>query len=81
MKLLSVITVSCFIFENYAFPTALEKHFEGLTLESDSPSLAKRVLFDPVSQYISTTGDNAFVPPGPTDQRGPCPGLNAMANQ
>lgn len=23
---------------------------------------------------------HAFVAPGPTDQRGPCPGLNALAN-
>lgn len=36
--------------------------------------------FDAASQYVSNTGDHAFVAPGPTDQRGPCPGLNAMAN-
>ena len=36
--------------------------------------------FDAESQYISTDGVYAFVPPGKTDQRGPCPGLNAMAN-
>lgn len=36
--------------------------------------------FDPVQQYVSNTGAHAFVAPGPTDQRGPCPGLNAMAN-
>ncbi|KAJ3991348.1 hypothetical protein F5050DRAFT_1870027 [Lentinula boryana] len=36
--------------------------------------------FDPSSQYVSTTGTHAFVPPGPNDLRGPCPGLNAMAN-
>ncbi|KAJ3739986.1 Chloroperoxidase [Lentinula detonsa] len=38
------------------------------------------VQFDPSSQYVSTTGTHAFVPPGPNDSRGPCPGLNAMAN-
>ncbi|KAJ3999792.1 Chloroperoxidase [Lentinula boryana] len=38
------------------------------------------VKFDPSSQYVSTTGTHAFVPPGPNDLRGPCPGLNAMAN-
>jgi len=36
--------------------------------------------FDAASQYVSNQGQHAFVPPGPTDQRGPCPGLNAMAN-
>jgi hypothetical protein len=36
--------------------------------------------FSASQQYVSTTGEHAFVPPGPTDLRGPCPGLNAMAN-
>jgi hypothetical protein len=43
-------------------------------------SLEKRVGFDPATQYVSTTGTHAFVAPGPSDLRGPCPGLNAMAN-
>ena len=42
----------------------------------------KRVSFDPASQYVSTTGQYAFIPPDFTagDVRGPCPGLNAAAN-
>ena len=36
--------------------------------------------FDAAAQYVSNQGDHKFVAPGPTDQRGPCPGLNAMAN-
>lgn len=36
--------------------------------------------FDAKSQYVDTTGSHAFKAPGPNDQRGPCPGLNAMAN-
>ena len=36
--------------------------------------------FNAAEQYISTTGANAFVPPGSSDLRGPCPGLNALAN-
>ncbi|KAJ4411675.1 hypothetical protein N0V82_008950 [Gnomoniopsis sp. IMI 355080] len=52
--------------------------------ESDS-KLRKRVLgvspgFDAAAQLISTTGANAFVAPGSGDIRGPCPGLNALAN-
>lgn len=38
--------------------------------------------FDASKQHISTTGQNAFVAPNfaAGDQRGPCPGLNALAN-
>lgn len=37
--------------------------------------------FDAATQYVSNKGAHAFVPPSGNDQRGPCPGLNAMANQ
>jgi hypothetical protein len=33
--------------------------------------------FDAEVQYVSNTGQYAFVAPGATDARGPCPGLNA----
>lgn len=36
--------------------------------------------FDAEAQLVSVTGDHAFIPPGPDDIRGPCPGLNAAAN-
>ncbi|EME41910.1 hypothetical protein DOTSEDRAFT_135330 [Dothistroma septosporum NZE10] len=36
--------------------------------------------FDYNDQYVSTTGDHAWAAPGPSDQRGQCPGLNAAAN-
>jgi len=36
--------------------------------------------FNATAQYISTTGTHAFVAPGPNDLRGPCPGLNVVAN-
>ncbi|KAK5629989.1 hypothetical protein RRF57_005704 [Xylaria bambusicola] len=36
--------------------------------------------FDAKKQYVSTQGKHAFVPPNNSDKRGPCPGLNAMAN-
>nr|XP_018906758.1 PREDICTED: aromatic peroxygenase-like [Bemisia tabaci] len=50
------------------------------------PSRRKRQLpiiapgFDPALQRIDVSGLHEFVPPGPGDQRGPCPGLNALAN-
>ncbi|KAE9397477.1 Cloroperoxidase [Gymnopus androsaceus JB14] len=44
------------------------------------PKRAATIPFDPATQYVSTTGVHEFVPPGEGDLRGPCPGLNAMAN-
>ncbi|OJD18597.1 hypothetical protein AJ78_01368 [Emergomyces pasteurianus Ep9510] len=43
---------------------------------------SKRLLFDTMKKPIEITGDHAFVPPNfeAGDQRGPCPGLNALAN-
>ena len=45
-------------------------------------NVKKRLPFDAKSQHISTTGSHAFVAPNfaAGDQRGPCPGLNALAN-
>ncbi|KAG9125084.1 hypothetical protein FRC07_009049 [Ceratobasidium sp. 392] len=45
-----------------------------------STKLSPATTFDPVRQKIDVTGDHAFQPPKPGDQRGPCPGLNALAN-
>ncbi|XP_044724545.1 peroxidase, family 2 domain-containing protein [Hirsutella rhossiliensis] len=36
--------------------------------------------FNAQQQLVSTTGTHRFIAPRPGDQRGPCPGLNAMAN-
>lgn len=43
---------------------------------------AKRLLFDPLTDPIEVTGDHEFIPPDYENgaQRGPCPGLNALAN-
>jgi hypothetical protein len=40
------------------------------------------VTFDAASQLVDITGEHAFTPPNfaAGDQRGPCPGLNALAN-
>ena len=54
--------------------------------EAECPHLVKnkelkrQTTFDPTSQQVSTTGQYAWVAPGAGDQRGPCPGLNALAN-
>ncbi|KAI7261180.1 Cloroperoxidase [Hortaea werneckii] len=47
---------------------------------AESPTLEKRVSFDASSQLVDVHGDHAFQPPGPHDRRGPCPGLNSLAN-
>jgi hypothetical protein len=39
----------------------------------------KRFIVDS-SKPIETSGKHAFQAPGQSDQRGPCPGLNALAN-
>ncbi|KAG0650752.1 Dothistromin biosynthesis peroxidase dotB [Hyphodiscus hymeniophilus] len=42
----------------------------------------KRLLFDPLTAPIEVTGAHSFIPPdfAAGDQRGPCPGLNSLAN-
>ncbi|KAJ8075152.1 hypothetical protein PM082_019480 [Marasmius tenuissimus] len=49
---------------------------------SSSSNLTRRsqARFDPHTQRIDVTGRHKFVPPGHGDLRGPCPGLNALAN-
>jgi hypothetical protein len=39
-------------------------------------------IFDAKAQYINVTkgSGHEYVAPGPNDLRGPCPGLNALAN-
>lgn len=59
-----------------------------MSKKSDCPYSAikkqskRQITFDPGAQYVSTTGNHAFVAPNflAGDQRGPCPGLNALAN-
>jgi hypothetical protein len=58
-----------------AYPSVMEQ------LQTHTPSSnEKRILgiapgFNAEAQYVSNTGKHAFVAPGPTDVRGPCPGL------
>lgn len=61
---------------------------ERRMLEDAEANLEKRTTypttpsFDAAQQLVSVTGVNAFVAPDIAngDMRGPCPGLNAMAN-
>lgn len=47
-------------------------------LRDEQTALAKKRSSSP--SPIDVSGDHAFVPPSEGDQRGPCPGLNALAN-
>ena len=70
-----------------AFP-ALDHHaLRSLTPEKLNAAIrsvedyqkTKRFIID-VTKPIDVSGDHAFQAPKSTDQRGPCPGLNALAN-
>lgn len=72
-----------------AYPRLAAEHAERLAKSqlgkrstAARDPLQKRASFDAASQYVSTTGKYAFVPPNfrAGDVRGPCPGLNAAAN-
>ncbi|KAF2433910.1 Cloroperoxidase [Tothia fuscella] len=58
-----------------AIPRLLHKRAE-------EAKLGKRATFSAAAQKVDVTGPHKFVPPNfaAGDQRGPCPGLNALAN-
>ncbi|KAJ9134364.1 Oxidase [Pleurostoma richardsiae] len=74
----------------HSFPTVLEGPLGQALASRLSAKLSsavakraeKRLLFDPLTTPIEVTGDHEFIPPNFAngDQRGPCPGLNALAN-
>lgn len=68
-----------------AFPRVAQEAAYQLSrsVKSESRSNEKRdVAFDPAAQLVDVTGAHTFTPPdfSAGDQRGPCPGLNALAN-
>ncbi|KAL8649729.1 MAG: hypothetical protein Q9210_004227 [Variospora velana] len=92
--ILSIISACLLILHCAAFPRLNPKAIQNL-LKRDPASTPcpfghdtahkqerRAVGFDPVAQRVSTTGPHAFVPPdfAAGDKRGPCPGLNALAN-
>ncbi len=62
----------------YAESRAKEKR--GCPFSETNDKVKRAPGFDAAAQHIDTTGAHAFVPPSATDLRGPCPGLNALAN-
>ncbi|TID22771.1 aromatic peroxygenase [Venturia nashicola] len=65
-----------------AFPSIMN---EALEEGRKAGKVAKRVLgfnpgFDAAAQLVDVHGSHAWQAPGTSDLRGPCPGLNALAN-
>ncbi|KAH7341385.1 Chloroperoxidase [Rhizoctonia solani] len=54
--------------------------FANAVTSKRQSNVAPLATFDPVKQKIDVTGEHAFKPPVESDKRGPCPGLNALAN-
>ncbi len=53
---------------------------QGCPHLAKNKELKRQTTFDPTSQQVSTAGVYSWIAPGAGDQRGPCPGLNALAN-
>ncbi|QRV90120.1 peroxidase family 2 domain protein [Ceratobasidium sp. AG-Ba] len=54
--------------------------FASSTKAKRQSGVVTSTIFDPVKQKIDVTRQYAFQAPKAGDQRGPCPGLNALAN-
>lgn len=84
---LAVLTLSLGTSLVDAFPALDHRQFDGLTPEKLNAAIrsvedyqkTKRFIVD-VNKPIDVSGKHAFEAPKSTDQRGPCPGLNALAN-
>jgi len=78
---LAATSVTCF---PAGFEEALVKRNADASacphLKARNQNGKRAIGFDAAAQRIDVAGQHAFVPPSKTDQRGPCPGLNALAN-
>ena len=63
------------LFKERDVPRAEKEHDKRQSVPGNAPFTT----FDE-NQLIDVTGEHAWVAPGPNDLRGPCPGLNALAN-
>ncbi|KAJ4384921.1 hypothetical protein N0V86_000525 [Didymella sp. IMI 355093] len=95
MKVSLICSAALFSLATVAFPANLLKGDISTEQLAEITALAERITkeaerkpqsanakrsFDADAQHVSTTGDYAYMAPGPNDLRGPCPGLNVMAN-
>ncbi|EME38644.1 chloroperoxidase-like protein [Dothistroma septosporum NZE10] len=80
MHFFSAIVLTCLASTAVAYP-ALEQAASSAEFKEYQKQEKRQTLgFDAASQIVSTTGDHAWQAPGANDIRGPCPGLNSMAN-
>ena len=80
----SYLALAAAVFAGHAaaFPALAEEYAKLATrIGSGGKRQAASPGFNAAAQRIDVSGTHAFVPPGSGDQRGPCPGLNALANQ
>lgn len=78
----NIFSNSFFVSPEIKIPMKLFKIIGLVASVNAFPRLDKRSEFDASKQCFDfTSGKHKFVPPGPKDLRGPCPGLNALANQ
>ncbi|KAF2996809.1 hypothetical protein E8E13_001732 [Curvularia kusanoi] len=96
MKVSLLCSATLFTWATFAFPANLLKGgdiseatlaeitslTEQITRDIEARSQGSHVkrAFNAAAQRISTTGEHRYIAPGPNDLRGPCPGLNVMAN-
>ncbi|KAL3424168.1 oxidase [Phlyctema vagabunda] len=81
----SILTFPSRMFDvsSTSFTEEEKRAIDQLAAGIEADTKKKRLLtpgFSASQQYVSNQGAHAFVAPGPNDLRGPCPGLNAMAN-
>ena len=87
MKSWATLVTICFTPFAQSFPTLTSSNAASLTPKDVERALSavnlyrkdKRFIVDS-SKPIDISGEHAFKAPGKGDQRGPCPGLNVLAN-
>ncbi|KAG9112986.1 hypothetical protein FRC07_007819, partial [Ceratobasidium sp. 392] len=83
MRSSALLILVAAIGSSLAFPgpnkesTLKECPFAKVRRQTQDPAAG---VFDPAKQKVNVSGTHAFQPPTPGDLRGPCPGLNALAN-
>lgn len=92
MKLSLLCSAALFSLATYAFPAALLKGDISDATLAEITALTEKILenqrqsghvkraFNAKAQRIDTTGEHEFKAASSSDLRGPCPGLNVMAN-
>ncbi|KAK4609285.1 Dothistromin biosynthesis peroxidase dotB [Fulvia fulva] len=76
----AALVLTCLTSTAMAYPTLDQLATSGEFRQYQKQEKRQTIAFDALLQKVSTTGDHACQAPGSSDFRGPCPGLNSMAN-